>query len=84
MLTSGIGACTPQALAKFEAPLAAPAAFWLMLCTHGTTYTALPEGQVSHQNTALATAAHHTKAAPTLGQGLRLCVKGRLRGMSRL
>ena len=75
MLTSGTGtgACKPQTRAMCadactdDAPVA-----WAEPCTKGTPCTALPDGKFSTQNTALAAAAHQSKAAQTPGQSLAL------------
>ena len=73
MLTSGTGACTPQTRAMFAVACTdgAPVA-WAEPCTKGKPCTALPEGKFSHQNTALAAAAHQSTAAQALDQSLAL------------
>jgi hypothetical protein len=73
MLTSGAGACTPHARARYTEGCKADAAVaWPALCTKGTPNTALPDGKFNTQNTALAAAAHQSKAAQTPGQSLAL------------
>jgi hypothetical protein len=57
---------------------------WPALCTTGTPCTALPEGKFSTQNTALAAAAHPSKAAPAPGQNLALCGVGEICNMGGL
>jgi len=82
MLTSGKGACTPQARAKCDD--VEPVTAWLALCTKGKACTALPAGKFSTQNTTLAAAAQPTKAAETPGQKLALRVVVEVCSMVRL
>ena len=85
MLTSGTGACTPKARAMCTDACADDALFaWAEPCTKGTPSTALPEGKLSNQNTALAAAAHQSKAAQTPGQSLALCREGGICNMTGL
>lgn len=85
MLTSGAGACTPHARARYTEGCKADAAVaWPALCTTGTPCTALPEGKFSTQNTALAAAAHQSRAAPAPGQNLALFGEGKVCNMGGL
>ena len=85
MLTSGTGACTPQARAMCadacteDAPVV-----WSEPCTKGKPCTVLPEGKLSTQNTALAAAAHQSTAAQELGQNLALSGTEEICNMTRL
>ena len=82
MLTSGAGACTPQARARYTEGCKADAAVdWPALCTTGTPCTVLPEGKFSTQKAALAAAAHQSRAAPAPGQNLALCGVGEICNM---
>ena len=73
MLTSGKGACTPKTRAMCTDACTDDALFaWAEPCTKGTPNTAVPDGKFNTQNTALAAAAHQSKAAQTPGQSLAL------------
>ena len=85
MLTSGKGACTPKTRAMCTDACTDDALFaWAEPCTKGTPCTALPEGKFSTQNTALAAAAHQSKAAQTPDQSLALCGAGEICNMTGL
>jgi hypothetical protein len=57
---------------------------WAEPCTKGTPNTALPDGKLNTQNTALAAAAHQNKAAETPDQSLALCGAGEICNMTGL
>jgi hypothetical protein len=57
---------------------------WFVPCTKGKPCTALPEGKFSNQNTALAAAAHQSKAAQALDQSAALLGAGEICNMAGL